>query len=109
MDALSQRRIGDIGELPQLALEVMQLQRTDGVDCARSQPRVPAREQRRDRLFGGLERCADEPIGQPDPLVDGDLAVEQRHQQTPKSGLSTLSRNSRALARTVGLVDRTPT
>ena len=53
----------------QLRCQLAKLQRADGLDGGRAQPRVVAREQRRDRLIRRFERGADQPVGQLNALL----------------------------------------
>ena len=65
LHGLPHRRIRrPVGELVQIAPRgCASCSAPTAYDAARAQPRVFARQQRRDRLLGGLERRADELVG----------------------------------------------
>ena len=103
---LTKRGIGRRLEPLQLALEAVQLQRADRVDRARAQPRVlarraasrpPARRSRAARRRAGSRARSG---SRRSPGCRAAAPARRR-----RSGFSMLSRNSSALARTVGLVE----
>ncbi len=77
----------DIGQLLQLAFEAVQVQRADGVDGARSQPASSLASSVAIACSAVSSGAPTSWLASRDALVDGDLAVEERQQQAPKSGL----------------------
>ena len=68
----------------QLGFEVLETERADGVDGTRLEPRIATREERGDRLLGGLERRANDLVRERDAFVDAHLAVEERDEHPPQ-------------------------